>query len=121
MEHLVAGALDEWGALEGNNAALHRDGLFTSAQLVIESYSRDPGFDAVKLAKELSVSARSVHAAFSAFGTTPRREIERRRLSEVDRRSGQLLTLTQNVELSGFTSLRQYRRVAARHETPGLS
>lgn len=118
MEHLVAAALDEKGALEEGGASMHRDGLFTSAQLVIESHFRDPGFDAVKLSRELTVSERTVYAAFSAFGTTPRREIERRRLSEVERLSGQLLTNSQNIELAGFTSTRQYRRVAARHTAP---
>ncbi|MGO2750421.1 MAG: hypothetical protein ACTIA6_10265 [Pseudoclavibacter sp.] len=118
MEHLVAGALDETGVLEDRNASMHRDGLFTSAQLVIESHFRNPGFNAQQLAKELSVSTRTVYVAFSAFGTSPRREIERRRLSEVERLAERVPLTTQNAESFGFTSMRQYRRAVDRSALP---
>ncbi|MEV7799578.1 hypothetical protein AB0O14_10840 [Microbacterium foliorum] len=59
-----------------------------AAQVAIEAGFRDPGFDVPKLARELSVSVRTVHNTFTRFGSTPRREIERRRVSEVDRMPG---------------------------------
>lgn len=118
LEHLVAGALDETGTLPDETEAMHRDGLFTSAQLVIESHFRDPAFDVVRLARELLTSTRRVHAVFSAFGTTPRREIERRRLSEVERLTAQILTHSQVVGLAGFSSVRQYQRASARGKQP---
>lgn len=120
MEHLVAAALHETGVLPDGSAAMHRDDLFTSAQLVIESNFRDPGFDTPKLARELCISLRTMYAAFGAMGTTPRKEIERRRLTEVERLSDQLFTKAQTVELSGFTSMRQYAR-ALHREASGSS
>lgn len=114
LEHLVAGALSERGTLPDETEAMHRDGLFTSAQLVIESHFRDPAFDVARLARELHTSARRVHTIFSALGTTPRREIERRRLSEVERLTAQILTPLQVIELAGFSSTRQYQRASAR-------
>jgi AraC-like DNA-binding protein len=112
LEHLVAGALAEAGStLPGSS---HSDGLFMAAQLAIETGFRDPDFDVTQLAKELSVSVRGVHAVFSRFGTTPRKEIERRRVSEVDRLAGEVLTAAQVIELTGFTSLRQMNRALAR-------
>lgn len=114
LEHLVAGALEETGTLPDDAHAMHRDGLFTTAQLVIESHFRDPAFDVARLARELVASPSRVHSAFSAFGTTPRREIERRRVSEVDRLSAQILTASQVIERAGFTSIRQYKRAISR-------
>ncbi|MFJ2367813.1 helix-turn-helix domain-containing protein [Microbacterium sp. NPDC087665] len=115
LEHLVAGALDEAGASAARSSSLHRDGLFMSAQLVIETHFRDAGFDVARLTKELAVSVRTVHSAFSDFGTTPRREIERRRLSEVERlRSSNSFPVSQIAEQSGFTSTKQMLRATQR-------
>ncbi|WP_146116833.1 hypothetical protein [Microbacterium sp. MYb64] len=118
LEHLIAGALEEAGTLSGTADAVHRDDLFTAAQGVIESRFRDPAFDVNRLARELSSTARHVHAAFRTFGTTPRRQIEERRIAEFERLTPQILTLTQVVERSGFSSIRQYTRAAARHAAP---
>lgn len=118
VEHLVVAALDETGAAQTELDAIHRDRLYSAAQAVIESRFRDPGFNAAALAKALSVSSRSVYAAFSSFGTTPRREIERRRFAEVDRLADRMLPHTERVERAGFSSVRQYNRAAARRHAP---
>ncbi|VXC30066.1 conserved hypothetical protein [Microbacterium sp. 8M] len=113
LEHLIAGALQEAGTLRNSADALHRDDLFTAAQTVIETHFRDPAFDVNQLARELSSTVRHVHRAFRTFGTTPRRQIQERRLAEFDRLAPQILTLKQAVERSGFTSVRQYARAVA--------
>ncbi|MBF4549476.1 helix-turn-helix domain-containing protein [Pseudoclavibacter sp. VKM Ac-2888] len=117
LEHLIAGALDESGTRTSDADTMHRDGLFMNAQLVIEAHFRDAGFSIARLARSLSVSERAVHAVFAALGTTPRRELERRRLSEVERLSAQALTRNQIFELAGFSSPRQFRDAHSRHRT----
>ncbi|PSL38109.1 AraC family transcriptional regulator [Labedella gwakjiensis] len=115
VEHLVAGALDEERASGGDDDAMHRDGLFMAAQLAIETHFRDPGLTVGRLARELSVSVRTVHDAFSRFGTTPRREVERRRVSEIDRLTDDARrSSSQTAEAVGFTSARQLNRAIAR-------
>lgn len=118
LEHLIAGALEEAGSDELGGDARHQDGLFMGARLAIESGFRDAGFSVARLAKELSVSVRLIHSTFSRFGTTPRREIERRRLSEIDRllKSG-VLSASEIAERAGFTSARQMHRAIARTKT----
>ncbi|MBF4549475.1 helix-turn-helix transcriptional regulator [Pseudoclavibacter sp. VKM Ac-2888] len=108
IEHLVASVLSETDAHRIDNAA-HRDGLFGAAQLVIDANFRDPDFTVDRLIKDLGVSARGVHVAFADLGTTPRREIERRRLQEVERLSAQVLTSEEVVELAGFPNIRRYK------------
>lgn len=115
LEHLVAGALDEAGSDELGGDSRHHDGLFMAAQLAIESRFRDPAFDVSRLSRELSVSVRTIHDTFSRLGTTPRREIERRRLSEIDRLpSTSTLTVAQVAELTGFSSAKQLNRALGR-------
>ncbi len=115
LEHLVAGALEEAGSDDRGGDSRHQDGLFMAAQLAIESGFRDAAFSVARLAKELSVSVRGVHGTFSRFGTTPRREIERRRVSEIDRLSGkQVLSASEIAERTGFTSVRQMNRALSR-------
>lgn len=115
LEHLVAGALDEAGSDELGHDSRHRDGLFMAAQVAIEARFHDPGFDVPMLARELSVSIRTVHNTFTRFGSTPRREIERRRVSEVDRLTGtEMLPASQIAEMAGFASARQMNRALAR-------
>ncbi|WP_251051090.1 MULTISPECIES: AraC family transcriptional regulator [unclassified Microbacterium] len=115
LEHLVAGALDEAGSDEIGWDSLHHDGLFMAAQNAIESHFRNPGFDVARLARELSVSVRTVHNAFARFGTTPRREIERRRVTEIDRMPhAKVLPASQAAELAGFASAKQMNRALAR-------
>lgn len=116
LEHLTASALEEAGGRELRGDSRHRDGLFMAAQLAIETYFRDPSFNVTRLAKELSISVRAVHTTFSKFGTSPRREIERRRLSEVARlTSTQEASATHLVEQAGFSSVKQLRRAYARN------
>lgn len=118
LEHLAAAALDEAGALPTGSEAANRDRLYAAALSVIESYFRDPTFNAARIATALGVSARSVYAAFSSYGTTPRRQIELRRLTEIDRMPGRFLTTADRIERAGFTSVRQYHRALARSRTP---
>lgn len=118
LEHLVAGALDEAGSDELGTDSRHRDGLFMAAQVAIESHFREAGFDVTELARELSVSVRTVHNTFTRFGTTPRREIERRRVSEIERMPGsELLPASEVAEIVGFTSSKQMNRALARSKT----
>ena len=115
LEHLVAGALDEAGSDEIGHDSRHHDGLFTAAQRVSEWKYRDPGFNVAALAREHSVSPRTVHSTFTRLGSTPRPEIERRRLSEIDRMPGaQMLPASQVATLAGFTSVKQMNRALAR-------
>ncbi len=115
LEHLVAGALDEAGSDELGSDSRHSDGLFMAAQLAIETHFRDPAFGVERLARELSVSARTVQTTFSRFGTTPRREIERRRVEEINRLPRtEALTAGQIAESSGFASTKQMNRALAR-------
>lgn len=115
LEHLVAGALDEAGSHELGRDSRHRDSLFMAAQLAIEANFRDPAFSVPRLAKELSVSIRTVHEAFSQFGTTPRREVERRRVNEVDRLRAAGVRFTSSLaEQAGFSSPKQMNRALGR-------
>lgn len=120
LENLVAGSLDEAGSDELGSDSRHRDGLFMAAYVAIETRFRDPAFGVPELAKELSVSVRTVHDTFSQFGTTPRREIERRRLSEVDRVvTTQVLPLSELAERAGFSSAKQLSRARTRSHASG--
>ena len=118
LEHLIAAALEEAGSDEIGGDSRHRDGLFMAAQRVIESNFRDPAFSVPRLAKELHVSVRTLHDTFSEFGTTPRREVERRRLNEISPllASG-ALPPSQIAELAGFSSAKQMKRAHSRVAT----
>lgn len=114
FENLLAGVLEERGASTGESAH-HRDGLFMAALAAIETRFRDPGLTVAALAKDLSVSTRTLHHTFTDMGSTPRREIERRRLTEAKKLSGGHGTSTSDVaERAGFTSSRQLARSLAR-------
>jgi len=114
MENLILAALDcEPHPTE--EGAMHRDGLFTAAQSVIRSRFRDPGFSGTDLERDLSTSRSHIHRMFASMGTTPRREIERYRLAEVERQRARILSLDEIVEAAGFASMRQYRLALARN------
>jgi len=114
MENMLLAALDEEQRIT-EESAIHRDGLFTVAQSVIRSRFADPGFGVSELARELSTSRSHLHRAFMSMGTTPRREIERYRLAEVERMRALAPALNEIVEMAGFSSMRQYRLVQARN------
>jgi len=113
VEHLVIAALEE-SPRPGDPFVMHRDGLFTAAQNVIETRFRDPAFSARELSRELATSTSHVYAVFAAMGTTPKREIERHRLAAVLAAQRVLPTLDDIVHESGFISVRQYRAALAR-------
>lgn len=115
MESLVAAALHQSTRVTDEDA-MHRDGLFTAAQSVIRARFRDPGFTVAELARDLSSSRSNVHRSFISMGTTPRREIERYRLTEVERQRALVPPLSELVEAAGFTSVRQYRMALTRSE-----
>lgn len=118
LEHLIAASLDEAGSDEIGHDTRHHDGLFMAAQIAIESHFRNPAFDVVALARELSVSVRTIHRTFERLGTTPRREIERRRVTEIHRLpSSELLGAAEAAERAGFTSTRQMNRALAREKS----
>jgi AraC-like DNA-binding protein len=119
MEHLISAALDEAGSDEITADSRHRDGVYMAAQLSIDTNFRDPAFTVSRLATDLSLSLRAVHDTFSRLGTTPRREIERRRVAEVDRLSAAArLPAPELAGRAGFTSVKQMSRALARVVPP---
>lgn len=115
FEHVLAGVLEDINSLDTQDAAAHRDSAFMAALASIEAHFRDPGFTVGRLAKDLGVSPRTLHNTFASVGTTPRREIERRRITEAN-----LLADLGPVSLgdlagrAGFTSTRQLARALNR-------
>lgn len=113
FENLLIAALDEAG--EHQHDGPHRDGLFMAAIAEIEAHFRDPAFTVTRLAREVSVSPRTLHDIFRSMGSTPRREIERRRLTEASQLvEAHTLSATEAAERSGFTSARQLARALSR-------
>jgi AraC-like DNA-binding protein len=118
FEHLLAGVLDEAGRSRLGDDSRHADGLFMAAQASIDENFRDPAFDLSRLARGLGISVRTVHETFRRMGTTPRREIERRRVNEVKQlKEDWVLSLSDLAERTGFTSARQLSRALARQRT----
>lgn len=114
FEHLLAAALHEAGS-EQDRMAEHRDGLFMAALGALEAHFRDPAFNVARMAKEISTSVRHVHAVFQTMGTTPRREIERRRVTEFNTLAAAAPAgLPELAARCGFTSPRQLGRALDR-------
>lgn len=114
FENALAAVVDESGHRQ-HGPAHHRDGLFMAALATIGAQFRDPAFTVARLAQELSVSVRTLHTAFSSMGTTPRREIERRRVAEADLLSAEhTITLADLAARSGFSSTRLLTRALVR-------
>ncbi|MEV5072712.1 AraC family transcriptional regulator [Microbacterium sp. LMI12-1-1.1] len=118
MEHLVAAAAVE-ASVSARVDAVHRDRLFLTAQAVIAERFRDPGFTIDLLCKALSVSHSSLYRAHESMGSTPRRAIERLRVSEATSRLASIeqmntKSLTEVASEAGFTSVVQMRRAFAR-------
>ncbi|MEN0084687.1 MAG: AraC family transcriptional regulator [Leifsonia sp.] len=115
FENLLAGVLHEAGPSR-QAAPEHRDGLFMAALRAIEQNFRDPAFNATRLATEISVSQRTLYNTFGTMGTTPRREIERRRIDEADRlRQESNISAAELAARAGFTSTRQLTRALVRN------
>jgi AraC-like DNA-binding protein len=115
LEHLVSAALEEANSAHIRPDSRHRDGLFMAAQRSIELHFRDPSFNVSRLAKDLTISIRTLHETFRRLGTTPRREIERRRITEVGRISDtSMLTAAETADQVGFSSTQQLNRALAR-------
>jgi AraC-like DNA-binding protein len=115
FENLFAAVLEQGATGRHPNMAQHRDGLFMAAVVAVEANFRDPAFTSARLAKEMSVSLRTLQDAFSRMGTTPRREIERRRVTEADQISALgSISATDLAERAGFTSPRQLNRARSR-------
>ncbi|MBT1608488.1 helix-turn-helix domain-containing protein [Curtobacterium flaccumfaciens pv. betae] len=113
FENLLIASLDEAGQYRHDGT--HRDGLFMAALAEIEAHFRDPGFTVPRLAKEVSCSVRTLHETFRSMGSTPRREIERRRTTEANKLADALpLSLGELAVRSGFTSARQLARALNR-------
>lgn len=119
FEHLLANALHEVGT-ERNRMAEHRDGLFMAALGAVETHFRDPAFDVTRMAKEISTSVRHLHTVFQSMGTTPRRELERRRVTEAKTLAvASAPSSTHELAArSGFTSSRQLTRALNRRALP---
>jgi len=116
FENLLLGVLDEAG--QQRHDARHRDGLFMAALASIEAHFRDPAFTVARLAKDVLVSVRSLHDTFHSMGSTPRREIERRRITEANHLSRlHGISATELAARAGFTSTRQLVRALARTTT----
>lgn len=118
FEYLLAAALHEAGS-ERDRMAEHRDGLFMAALGALEAHFRDPAFNVSRLAREISTSVRHLHTVFRTMGTTPRREIERRRVSEFTTLAAAApANIAELAARSGFTSPRQLSRALDRQPTP---
>lgn len=115
FEHVLAGVLEDSNPLDTQDAAAHRDSAFTAALASIETHFRDPAFTVARLAKDLGVSPRTLHNTFASLGTTPRREIERRRVTEANQLADLGPTSLSNLATrAGFTSTRQLARALNR-------
>jgi AraC-like DNA-binding protein len=115
FEHVLAGVLEDINPLDTQDAAAHRDSAFTAALASIETHFRDPAFTVTRLAKDLGVSPRTLHNTFSSLGTTPRREMERRRITEANQLADLgPISLGELAARAGFTSTRQLARALNR-------
>ncbi|WP_420367203.1 helix-turn-helix domain-containing protein [Curtobacterium sp. L1-20] len=115
FENILAAALDETAPRRPRDIGQRRDGLFMAAHSVIETRFRDPAFTVSRLAQELAVSERTLRDTFHRMGTTARREIERRRLTEATQLEGtEPLTATERALRSGFSSAQQLARALTR-------
>jgi AraC-like DNA-binding protein len=118
MEHLVAAAVAELSG-PARVDPVHRDGLYLVAQTTIRERYRDPAFSVEELRNTLAVSLSSLYRAYQSMGSTPRREIEGRRVREATRRLALVekrdpVGLVEIASDSGFTSVAQMRRALAR-------
>ncbi len=117
FEYLLAAALHEAGT-EHDRMAEHRDGLFMAALGAVESHFRDPAFDVTRMAREISASVRHLHTVFRTMGTTPRREIERRRVAEATTLAAATsISVSELAARSGFTSTQKLSRALSRSPT----
>lgn len=115
FENLLSGVLEEAGP-DVRHTAEHRDGLFMTALASIEVHFRDPAFSVTRLAKDVATSPRTLHNAFARLGTTPRRELERRRITEANQLAEQeRISVTDLAARAGFTSTRQLARAFNRN------
>lgn len=113
VDFVVAPAPAHDGERDAANSPQNVD-LFAASQSVIREHFRDPRFDVAGLARRLNVSVSHVHRVFCAQGTTPKREIERYRLEDVQRRLAEIRTFESILDQAGFRSLRHFKATAAR-------
>ncbi|MFJ3957060.1 hypothetical protein [Arthrobacter sp. NPDC090010] len=122
LEHLISGLLHE-RRLVRNPAVSRAEELLLEAQSLIEERFRDSGFNVVELARLMHVSPPTLHRPYGDLGTSPRREIERRRLSEARAYLAMGISnprlMTVAAEASGFRSVRQLKQALARAENQG--
>ena len=93
------------------------DLVYGEAMYVIEHGYDDPTLTPSKVAAEILVSERTLRRAFAAMGTTPRTEIERRRvreLTELRAHFGVSRPFEQLSEMAGFSTGRQARAALRR-------
>lgn len=118
VEELIAAALLDRPAFDGFET-VNQDGLLIRAQAAIEENFRDPSFNVEALSGLLHISGPTLHRPYQRLGTTPRTELERRRVREVlkhlpDRSDISTSVLAQTAESSGFRSTRQLQRALRR-------
>jgi len=117
FENMLAAVLEENAPRRPRDVGQRRDGLFMAAHSVIETRFRDPAFTVSQLAYELSASERTLRDTFQRMGTAPRREIERRRLTEAAQLAeAESLTTTERALRSGFSSTQQLTRALTRSQ-----
>lgn len=93
------------------------DQVYGEAMYVIEQSYHDPTLTPSKVAAEILVSERTLRRAFAAMGTTPRTEIERRRvreLNELRTHFGVSQSFEKLSEMAGFSTGRQARAALRR-------
>ncbi|MGC0368577.1 hypothetical protein [Microbacterium sp. SLBN-111] len=93
------------------------DLVYGEAMHVIEQRYNDVALTPTTIAAEVLVSERTLRRAFAAMGTTPRTEIERRRVRELNdllKHFGVTRAFEHLSEMSGFSSARQARSALRR-------
>jgi AraC-like DNA-binding protein len=94
------------------------DLVYGEAMHVIEQSFRDPNLSPTLIAQTILVSYRTLRRAFAAMGTSPRGEIERRRvreLRELRAHFGVALSFGDLSEMAGFKTARQGRAALQRN------
>ncbi|WP_353113617.1 hypothetical protein [Microbacterium sp.] len=95
-----------------------RQRLFERAQFLIESEYVDPKFTVKVLCERLNVSRSYLYEVYAAYGTTPRKEMERHRIGSLRARADldAHAAASELAGLAGFSSAQQLRDTVTRFE-----
>lgn len=95
-----------------------RQRLFERAQFLIESEYVDPKFTVKLLCARLNVSRSYLYEVYAAYGTTPRKEMERHRIGSLRARADldAHAAASELAGLAGFSSVQHLRDTVTRFE-----